>query len=599
MARTSRNYGAQIKLDGKDKTPDWGPVLESVVVDVAINQPRSAEISLHQPIFGTNDTAPVTSDLIGKDIKIEGIVDDVGTEVFEGVVVAVGQELADDHSLVLTIHALDNGFKLDGGPQFKTFLNKKPTAVIKDIASNAGLSADVPGGKLGAFDFVQQHVSDREMVDDLASTYGYDWWIEGKKLVVKDRTTGGGSLSLDEDDVIRLSARFDGSHTEAKAIVRDWDSATQKAVTGKSSYSKRASWTDKPRSPSGKKSSDVVSPNSPALTQAEAAAIAGARNFDAVEQGGWCEVDCVLKPGAKLHDKTTVPARLLPLFGTKGASLRVIGLQHRFEPSAETTTLHLAGVERTDLAQLVLDNREPLAWSQSGPVVGVITNVTDPDKLGRVKVKYPQLSEKNESDWARVLAPRAGKDGGVFVPPALADEVLVLFQSGDVRRPIVIGGLYSKKFPPPAAEPVEQREATYVTSVDGKAKLKLFTGSEAKDKAEALLEIEAAADTTGKLRFYKENGLLELGKGTLKITVADKKSSITIDDKGAITIDSKDGLTLSATKDVTIKGANVKIEGQQKVDVKAGTKATVESSAGTAVKSSAITEIKGSMVKVN
>ncbi|MGZ0220508.1 MAG: hypothetical protein ACKVIY_16005, partial [Acidimicrobiales bacterium] len=89
------------------------------------------------------------------------------------------------------------------------------TAVIKDIARNAGLSAEVPGGTLGAFDFVQQHVSDREMIDDLASTYGYDWWIEGKKLVVKDRTTGGGSLSLDEDDVIRLSARFDGSHTEA------------------------------------------------------------------------------------------------------------------------------------------------------------------------------------------------------------------------------------------------------------------------------------------------------------------------------------------------------------------------------------------------
>ena len=598
MAGESRNYGPNITLDGKDVTSKLGPQVESAIVDVAINQPRSAEINLRDPLYGTTDSPMVTIDMIGKDLKIAGTVAGNETEVFDGVVVAVGQELDGTNGLVVSIYALDRAFKLDNGPQFKTFLKKKPTEVIKDIASNAGLSADVPAGSVPALDLVQQHVSDREMLDDLTGTYGYEWWVEGKKLVVSERTKLAGKLKLDEDDLVRISARFDGSHSAAKAAVRDWDSATQTVVNGKSSYSKPTSWSGKSLDPSKAKSADVVSPNAAALTQGEAVAIAAARHFDAVEQGGWCEVECGLLPEAKLHNEITVPSRLLPLLGD-GQNLRLIGIQHRFEPRSESTTLHLSGVERTDFAHLVLDRKHAPTWANAGPVIGVVTDVTDPDKLGRIKVKYPQLSDKNESDWARVLAPRAGKNGGVFVPPALKDEVLVLFQSGDVRRPIVIGGLYSKKQPPPATEEIEQREATYMTSVDGKAKLKLFSGSEAADKAEAIFEIEAGADTTGKLRFYKENGLLELGKGTLKITVADKKSSITIDDKGAITIDSKDALTLSAVKDVTIKGANVKIEGKQGVDVKAGAKATVEGSAGTTVKSGAITEIKGSMVKVN
>ena len=53
--------------------------------------------------------------------------------------------------------------------------------------------------------------------------------------------------------------------------------------------------------------------------------------------------------------------------------------------------------------------REGRIW---GVVIGVVTNNQDPDELNRVKVRFPWLSDEDESHWARVLTPMAGKDLG-------------------------------------------------------------------------------------------------------------------------------------------------------------------------------------------
>ncbi|HEY9666693.1 MAG TPA: phage baseplate assembly protein V, partial [Coleofasciculaceae cyanobacterium] len=85
-----------------------------------------------------------------------------------------------------------------------------------------------------------------------------------------------------------------------------------------------------------------------------------------------------------------------------------------------------------------------------GVVIGIVTNNQDPDKLGRVKVKFPWLSDADESYWARVATPMAGKDRGIYYLPELDDEVLVVFEHGDVRFPYVLGALWNGKDMPPA-----------------------------------------------------------------------------------------------------------------------------------------------------
>src|SRR5262249_54104074 len=73
----------------------------------------------------------------------------------------------------------------------------------------------------------------------------------------------------------------------------------------------------------------------------------------------------------------------------------------------------------------------------------------DPEDIGRVKVKYPWLSQDQASDWARVLVLGGGPQRGFEYIPEVNDEVLVGFEQGDINFPYVLGGLWNGKDAPP------------------------------------------------------------------------------------------------------------------------------------------------------
>src|SRR3954471_775159 len=76
-----------------------------------------------------------------------------------------------------------------------------------------------------------------------------------------------------------------------------------------------------------------------------------------------------------------------------------------------------------------------------GVEVAIVTNVKDEQKLGRVKVCFPRLPGKPESDWARVVQPAAGSGRGFYWLPEVGDEVLVAVERGQANLPHVIGRL--------------------------------------------------------------------------------------------------------------------------------------------------------------
>jgi hypothetical protein len=81
----------------------------------------------------------------------------------------------------------------------------------------------------------------------------------------------------------------------------------------------------------------------------------------------------------------------------------------------------------------------------------VVENADGGDNPGyRVKLKLPWLTEQDTTFWARIAVPMGGAGRGTYVLPEIDDQVLVVFEHGDVHRPIVIGALWSKK-----QEPVE------------------------------------------------------------------------------------------------------------------------------------------------
>ena len=60
-----------------------------------------------------------------------------------------------------------------------------------------------------------------------------------------------------------------------------------------------------------------------------------------------------------------------------------------------------------------------------------------------MRVKYSALGDDIESTWARMALPGAGPDAGMAFLPQVGDEVVVAFEHGDARRPIVLGALHN------------------------------------------------------------------------------------------------------------------------------------------------------------
>jgi phage baseplate assembly protein gpV/phage protein D len=76
-----------------------------------------------------------------------------------------------------------------------------------------------------------------------------------------------------------------------------------------------------------------------------------------------------------------------------------------------------------------------------------VTQVADPDHLGRVRVKLLGYKDA-ETDWLRCLSPGGGAGKGFVTVPSIGDRVLVLLADADPARAVVLGGLFGPDGPP-------------------------------------------------------------------------------------------------------------------------------------------------------
>ncbi len=81
------------------------------------------------------------------------------------------------------------------------------------------------------------------------------------------------------------------------------------------------------------------------------------------------------------------------------------------------------------------------------------------DKYGRVKVQFhwDRLGkhDANSSCWIRVAQLWAGKTWGAFFWPRIGMEVVVVFEDGDIDRPLIVGCVYNSTNLPPTDLPKE------------------------------------------------------------------------------------------------------------------------------------------------
>jgi phage baseplate assembly protein V len=187
------------------------------------------------------------------------------------------------------------------------------------------------------------------------------------------------------------------------------------------------------------------------------------------------------------------------------------------------------------------------------PMIGVVTDNKDPEKLMRVKVKLPALGMQDTTYWVPMVSLGAGKDRGWFFLPEVDDEVLVAFEHGDLDRPIVIGALWNGKDKPPKDQPsgnpirtLVSRAGAVVELDDDAGKVTIKDGG---GKGEWVIDSKANKMTikaaTGDVAFDAATGDLQI-----ECAEADLKGSVKFDVRG-------NGVNLSAASEVKLEGSGM------------------------------------------
>ncbi len=198
------------------------------------------------------------------------------------------------------------------------------------------------------------------------------------------------------------------------------------------------------------------------------------------------------------------------------------------------------------------------------PVIGIVTDNKDPQKLGRVKVKFPVLSDKDTSWWSPIIMLGASKNRGWFFIPEIEDEVLCIFEQGEMDRPLVVGALWNGKDKPPDKNPggnprrvIKSREGSRIIFDDDKMQLIIEDGA-----GNGRITLDASANKI-LIEALKGDVCFQAPSGDMKIVAKSASfkasSNVEIHAGGAMAWGTDAAATINGGAGTTLSGAKVNI----------------------------------------
>ena len=282
--------------------------------------------------------------------------------------------------------------------------------------------------------------------------------------------------------------------------------------------------------------------------------------------------ECLGRPEIKAGSTVEIDNAGTKLSGT----YYVTSVEHHFGRGGDMTTTFTTGAaDSASIVDLLGGGAERVgAFGQLGLTIGIVTNNKDPDGVGRVRVKFPALSDQEESWWARVVTPGGGSNAGLMFMPQIDDEVLVGFEHGDLRRPFVLGGAVGRRRP--SRRRRRRRSSPRTRSSSGGCgrpngtTLGVRSGDQPADKHFKVALPDGTTQYLGsdKIEIIAMNKSIELKSGQASILITDqgdiqlKGGNIKIEATQGVTID---GLTIAAKAKTSCKA-----EGRRSLELKGG-----------------------------
>jgi uncharacterized protein involved in type VI secretion and phage assembly len=507
---------------------------------------------------------------------------------------------------LLRVRGYDKANRLTRGKKTRSFLKMSDADIVKKIAGENGLSAQADSTSINYEFLMQYNQTDWEFIWERARMLGFQVYVADRTLhfekANKTRSTKSFSLTWGED-LSSFEPRVSVMGQASKAEAYGWDVKNKKVVTSSTTSSTLAN-TPSIGLANSKGASvvqskfaqavDVIT-SQPLLIPDQAKNLAdadlSARESNFIRANGFClEGDPRILAGTKVDIKN--------VGRNFSGTYYITHALHKWRPEGYTVNFSMSGSTPNSVYNLMQPEGGQPPNRVYGVVIGMVTNLNDPDKLGRIKVKYPWLPKSNgaeiESDWVRLATPSGGNGRGIYFAPEINDEVLIGFEQGDPNYPYIVGLLWNGKDKPPegVGEAVSDGKVNQRVIRSRTGHLIILDDTQGKEKViiqDAGGKESIVMDKAGKSITLKSDGdfVFEAkGKFTIKC-----EQDIAFETKGKFNVDSKQEATLKVTNNlVSIKTAGAELSGL-KVDVKASTAASINGNA--------MVEIKGGVVKIN
>lgn len=603
-----------VKIDGSPLAPNMRDLLVSAYVDDSVHLPGLFVLRFSDP---EHDVLPGIRAKIGSQVSVAVQQSGQGTpvELIDGDITALEEEI-DSRGVFTTIRGLDVRYRLQSGAGATAYANMSVTDIVTRTIQEAGLQSQV-----GSFTTQHAHLAkDMESSWDflcrLARGVGALTWVTGRTVhfaapPAAATATSGTDAGTDPKviqrgtNLISLRATVTGSGQVPKVEARGWD-PRQKQATTAAGQVRTASVAIQP-APAVLASAlggtgHVVGRSTLALA---ATTRKLAETTAAVRAGGYAEIEGVVRGNPVLRAGT--PVNVVEVGPSFSGKYVLTAVRHEIDPvDGYRTTFTAADFSDRSVYGLISGGGAVGPGSDQphrSVLTAVVTNVKDPDGLGRVKVKFPVFSDEYESWWARPVQLGAGNGRGTSWLPEVNDEVLVAFGQGSFDEPYVLGGLYN------GLDKAGKGWAAHVNS-DGTVKRRAFTSRNGmvlefiEDGQQDTLTVatnNGAQHLT--LTQTGSKGIVLVSQGPLDVTA---EQNITVTGKQNISMSTSTGdfsvkavnVSIEATAKASVKGAQVVAEGQATAEVKAAT-VKINGQATAELAASGITTVRGAMVKIN
>ncbi len=540
----------------------------------------------------------------GKEIEISSGYHDKKEVIFKGIVVKHSIKISSNKGSKVILECADKAIKMTGQRMFEyhkemtdsDIINKIIT-VEKEVDSTDSVHEMVVQHNTSDWDFVITRAQANKMV------VGND---EGK-IKVKKPTVAGSVVDLVYgENIIDMDLSIDARSQFKKLKTQAWDPVNQEVVTADA---KEPSEVDKLGSLKGV---DIAGYLSYEDNEAHSTA-----NMSAEELQQWADGSLLLSrlsrvrgivktQGVKVSPMDTVSLKSIGAYYDGDAY--VSGVYHEQKEGNWITEIEL-GIspdlfvkQKNDINLPVADGLFP---GVHGLFIGKVLQIAaDPIGEYRIKVIFPMVKGMDgEGVWCRVSNLMAGNEFGAYFLPQINDEVVCGTLGGDLRFPIVLGGLYSSanyKIP----EEDNTYPNTFINSDDNhhkgiltREKLMLHFDDDKK-----VIRVETPDGRRIEMNDDTEEIIIEDGFNNKLVMdsdgftfTGDKKFVVNV--QGAVDIKS-----VTSTVDLASgPGSALKAKGGSsfEVAVNGGPKVTGDQIGATLDGSGRMASVKGSMVKIN